>query len=216
MTTTINTLVWRVIDNDAATKRNLLQGVINTSALARKIATENDLAGNIDAVISAIRRYEGSDERKDYLAKVFALLKEAKLSTKTKLASILLKKNAEVRKKLAKLYAEVDFEAGETLRIFEVTRHIKIIVDEKNAKAVKDIFTRSDIVSSTASLGELSIIYSSDITKTPGLFATLSNELASSGVSIVDSMICHSEHLIIVEEKEVERAFTIVFRLTHG
>lgn len=214
--TNIQGKVWQLIDNDAAIKRTLLEGLINTSALARKLAAEHGLTENIDAVISAIRRYEGDAEKKDVLAKVFALLKEAKLSTKTKLAAVLLKKNAEVRKKLARLYAQIDFEAGETLRIFEVTKYIKLIVDEKSLPFIKDLFTKGETVELIKGLGELSIDYTIDITTTPGLFATLSNELAASGVSIVDSMICHREHIIIVNEQDIEETFKIVFRLTHG
>ena len=214
--TNINSLVWRLIDDDAAVKRNLLEGLINVSALARKLAAAHGLQENIDAVISAIRRYEGSVEKKDVLGEIFATLKESKLSTKTKLAAVLVKKSGEVRKKLAKLYTKIDFEAGETLLLFEVTKYIKLIVDEKSLPVVQGVFERGEVVEVIKGLGELSINYAADITKIPGLFATLSNELGVNGVSIVDSMICHREHLIIVQEADIEKAFTVIFRLTHG
>ncbi|MFH1174910.1 MAG: hypothetical protein V1725_07280 [archaeon] len=214
--TSINKDVWRIIDNDAAIRKNLVQGLINTSALARKIAKEHHLDRNIDAVISAIRRYEGSKEKKETLHTVYVLLKKAKLSTRTKLVSVLLKKHEDIRKKLATLYAKIDFSAGDTLRIFEVSTYIKLIIDDKNVLLVKSTFAERDIVGITAKLGELCIDYQADITKTPGLFATLSNELAGNDISIVDSMICHNEHIIIVEEKNLERTFNVVFHLTHA
>ncbi len=213
--TNINKEVWRIIDNDAALKKNLLLKLINISALARKIANEHNLQNNIDAVISAIRRYEGSIEKKENTSKIYSLLKKAKLSTRTKLASILFKKNSEIRQKLAKLYSEIDFEAGDTLRIFEVSKYIKIIIDEKTVKLVKKLFNNKEIVEITIKLGEVSIDYVVDITKTPGLFATLSNELATNNTSIVDSMICYSEHIIIVNEKDLQKTFNVIFKLTH-
>ena len=71
--TNINQKVWRIIDIDSAIKKNLLEGLINTSALARKIAKEHDLVDNVDAVISAIDDTNGyidytTDSGEDELA----------------------------------------------------------------------------------------------------------------------------------------------------
>lgn len=210
----INREVSRIIDNDSAIRKNLLDNLINISALARKIAKEHNLQHNIDAIISAIRRYEGSAEKKESMSRIYALLKDSKLSTHTRLISILLKKKGSVRKKLAELYAKIDFEGGDTMKIFEVTKYIKIVMDEKNTSLSKKIFDDDEIVETTNKLGEISINYNSDVTKIPGVFATLSNELASNQISIVDSMICYSEHLIIVHEKDLEKAFITLFDLT--
>jgi hypothetical protein len=215
MTKNINSEVWRLIDNNAAIKRTLLEGLINTSSLARKLAEENNWQDNIDAVISAIRRYKGSSENKSSMTKIFKMLKTAKISTKTKLAAVLLKKNSEVRRKLSKLYLETDFEAGETFRIFEVTKYIELIVEEKMLKQVKDVMKKDEIEETLSGLGEISIDYGMNITKIPGVFATLSNELAMNNISIVDSMICHREHVIIVNERDIEKTFTTIFKITH-
>ncbi|MGV8162205.1 MAG: hypothetical protein ACP5N2_02610 [Candidatus Nanoarchaeia archaeon] len=212
--TNINKTVWNIIDNDASIKKNLLENLINISALARKIAQEQKLEDNIDAVISAIRRYEGNKEKKETSHKIYSMLKNSKLSTRTKLASLLLKKNINIRKKLAELYSKLDFEAGDTLRIFEVTKYIKLIIDDKNLQTAKKIFRDEEIVETSTKLGELMIDYNTNVTKTPGVFATLSNELATNNISIIDSMICHSEHIFIVDEKYLEDAFKVVFRLT--
>jgi len=212
--TNINNEVWRIIENDAAIKKNLLNNLINISALARKIAKEHSLENNLDAIISAIRRFETNKEKKQTNLNIYSLLKKSKLSTRTKLASVLFKKNSEIRKKLVSLYSKIDFEANETLRIFEVSKFIKIIIDEKNLLLINKIFIKKDIVEITKHLAELSIDYNIDITKTPGIFATLSNELSMNNISIVDSMICYSEHIIIVNEKQIKKAFNVVFDLS--
>ena len=213
--TNINSQVWRIIDNNAAIKRTLLEGLINTSSLARKLAEENDWQDNIDAIISAIRRYKGSSDKKGTMTEIFKMLKNAKLSTRTKLVAVLLKKSPEVRRKLAKLYTQIDFEANETLRIFEVTKYIEIIIEEKTLGIVNELMAKTEIVEVMKGLGEISIDYSVDITKIPGIFATLSNELAANGISIVDSLICHREHIILVREKDIEQTFTTIFKITH-
>lgn len=210
----INKEVWRYIDNNVAVKKNLYEGIINSRALAKKMLNDLNLSCSINAVISAIRRYEHKTEEKDHIKDVYRLLQKTRLSSKTKLASVLFKKNETVRKKLRDLLAKIDFEGGDLLRIFEVTKYIKIIVDEKTLEDINSIFNKNEIVSIEKNIGELNITYDADITKTPGVFALLSNELAMNNISIVDSMICHSEHIVIVKEKDIERAFSVVFGLT--
>lgn len=207
--------ITRLIDNNIAIRRLLKEDLINVRALARKFLKEYELDCSNEAIISAIRRYDKGSKEKDYLPTIYKLLKQAKLSSRMKLSSILLKKNQFTREKLPKLFTIVDFEGGDTLRIFEVTKYIKIIVDEKLLTDSKKIFRDSDIVLIEKNLSELNIIYDLDITKTPGLFATLSNELAANNISIVDSMICYNEHIIIVLDKDTQKAFNVIFALLH-
>lgn len=210
----INKLVWDYLDNHIELKKTLLENLLNTSALARKIAQELNLKQNLDAIISAIRRYEHKKEKKAQLLKFYQLIKRAKLSTKTKLASLLIKRNDQTEKKLSSLYSKIPLKRDTTLRIFEVTNYIKIILDEELLKEIKALFSPQEIEAIEKNLGELTINYQDDITKIPGVFATLSNELALNDLSLIDSMICHWEHLIIVKEEDLERAFTVVFNLT--
>lgn len=210
----INKEVWRYLDNHTTIKKNLADELINVRALAKKIIKDLHLSCSLNAVISATRRYHSDLKEREHLTEIYALLKKAKLLTRTKLASILLAKSESVRAKLADFYKNINFEGGDTLRIFEVNRFIKIIVDEKMLDEAKKIFTKMEIVDVEQNLGELTIIYNVDITKTPGVFALLSNELAANNISIIDSMICHSEHLIIIKEKELQKGFQVVFDLT--
>jgi len=205
--------VTRLIDNNIAVRKLLKEDLINVRALARKFLREYKLNCSAEAVISAIRRYEVSGKEKDYLPLIYKILKKAKLVSRMKLSSILLKKNLSTREKLPELFKIVDFEGGDTLRIFEVTKYIKIIVDEKLLSSVKKIFKDSDTVLVEKNLSELDILYDADITKIPGLYATVSNELGANNISIVDSMICYNEHIIIVSEKDTQQAFNVLFGL---
>ena len=206
----INKEVWRYLDNHLTIKKNLADGLINGRALAKKISADLHTNCSLNSIITAIRRYHIDLQEKEHLPKVYALMKEAKVLVRTKLATLLLKKNESIRKKLAELYQKIDFEGGDTFRIFEVNKYIKIILDEKLLEEAVKVFQKIDIVDSEKHLGELTIIYGTDITKTPGVFAFLSNELAANNVSIVDSTICHSEHLVILRENDLQKGFTVV------
>jgi hypothetical protein len=212
--TNINKLTWDYIENNIEIKKTLLAGLVNISALARQIAKENHIEKNIDAIISAVRRFEGKPEVKNRYMQLYALLKKAKISTKTKLASILVKRNDETEKKVGAIYSKIALRRESTLRIFEVSNYIKIIMDDDFFEDVKKIFTAKEIEAVEKNLGELTINYMDDITKIPGVFATLANEMALNGVSIIDSMICHWEHILIVKEDALEKAFAVVLHLT--
>ncbi len=211
----INKEVWRYLDNNLPIKNHLYDNLINVRALAKSILKELKLNCSLNSIISAIRRYENEPSKKDKISKLYKVLQKAKLTTKTKLTSILLRKNSRVRSKLVELYTKIDFEGGDILRIFEVSKNIKVIIDEKTLKEINNLFSTNDIVTKEKNIGELNITYDADITKVSGLFALLSNELASNNISIIDSIICHSEHIILVTEKDIQKAFNVIFNLIH-
>jgi hypothetical protein len=212
--TSINKRVWDYIDRSTEIKKVMRAGLINTSALAREIAMKEGLASNIDAIISAIRRYENESEKTKQYKTFYELLKKSKITTKTKLASILIKRNDYTQEQVGKLYSKVKLKRNSTLKILEVTNHIKINTDEEFFEEIKGFFPEEDIEYAQKNLGELLINYRDDITRIPGVFATLANELAMNGISVIDSMICHWEHSVMVKEEDLERAFSVVFNLT--
>ncbi len=209
----INQEVKRIIDNNLAIRKLLGEGLINTLALARKILKDYKMNCTLSAVLSAVRRYQENVEYKDYLKEVYNLLGDSKLMTKTKLFSILVKKSQETRKKVARVYSEL--EQDETFIVFETSKYFKIILDKENKKKVDEAFSKKEIIDEEKNIGLLSIDYGSNITKTPGIFALIANELGANDISIVDSMICHSEHIIIVQEKDIQKAFNVIFDLIH-
>lgn len=212
--TNINKLVHQEIDKNIIIKKGLFQNIINYSALARKIAQEHNLKNNIDAILSAIRRYDCKQEKKREELKLQQLIEDATVSSKTKLCSLLLKKNDEVRKQIAQFYPQIDFAGGELIQIFEVSKYIKIILDEKNLEKAKKILGRN-IQEEKKHLTEISINYTEDITKIPGVFSAIANELAIHEISIIDSMICHKEHILITDEKDFKKTFNVILALTN-
>ncbi len=211
--TNINSIVWNYIDGRTEIKKTLLARLINASALARKIAEDESLEGSMDAIMSAIRRYEGSREKASFYKRIYDLFGKARVSAKTRLASILVRKNDETRRKVESIYSGAGLRRDSTLRIFELTNYIKIIADEENLGQIRDMFSRGDIENVEKDLGEITINYNDDITKIPGVFALVSNEMALNDISIIDSMICHREHIILMGEESLEKALKITLNL---
>ena len=48
---------------------------------------------------------------------------------------------------------------------------------------------------------------------TPGIIAVISNELAINGINVMESMSCVPEMLWFVKEKDVLKAYNVMFQL---
>jgi hypothetical protein len=212
--TNIQQTVTNFLEQDVSIRRGLTRGILNTRALARYIHQNLHLTCTLDAVISAIRRYESEPEKKADIKKRYKLIADAKVSSRTRMVSYLLKKTVNTREAIINLYKKLDFSKGEVLRILEVNQFIKIIIDEANNGFIKDLFDKKHIISQERNLGEISIIYDQKVIVTPGVFAALSSELALSGVSIVDGVICGNEHIFIINEDDLMRALQAMHRIS--
>ena len=62
-------------------------------------------------------------------------------------------------------------------------------------------------------VGMLELSYPKDLEKTPGVFFIIANELAQNDISIIDALISSSEHIIIVDERDVVKAFGLIYSL---
>ena len=67
----IREFVWKIIDTDVSLKKDLLRGIINVRSLANYILSTQKIDASLDAIISAIRRYEKSPENKEEAYSVY-------------------------------------------------------------------------------------------------------------------------------------------------
>lgn len=209
----IREFIWKVIDTDISLKKDISRGIINTRALANYIIDNYKLKVSIDSVISAIRRYNITPEKRINIGTVYELLKKAEIRTLTKMAALSLKKNEETTQKLAQILPKINFEAGETLRILEGAKLFKIIVNQNSFEKMQDFFGKKNIIEANKKIGMIEMVYPDILQKTPGVFSVISTELAQNDISIIDALICSNEHIIIVSELDLLKAFEILENL---
>jgi hypothetical protein len=209
----IKDFVWKAIDTDLSLKRDLSRGIINIRSLAQYLIEKNGIKVSIDSVISAIRRYNLVPEKKSEEGSVYSMLKKAKIKTFTKMAYISLKKNEDVTLKLARLLPEVNFEAGEVLRVLEGSKIFKLIIDENSYPKIFDLFGKNNVIESKKKIGMIEMIYPDMLKEVPGVFSVISTELGASGISIIDALICSNEHVIVVDETNILKSFQILFEV---
>lgn len=208
----IREFVWKVIDTDIAINKDISRGILNVRALANYIINNYKINVSIDSVISAIRRYNITPIKKQE-TDVYSLLRKAEIRSITKMASFSLKKNEEVTQTLGRILPKIDFEGGEVLRVLEGSKLFKIIFDRKSCNKMLDTFKKSDIINSNKNIGMVEMIYPKELEKTPGVFSAISNELAENNISIIDALICANEHIVVVDERDILKAFEVLYNL---
>ena len=210
--TNITHQVWKLLDNYPCIRRCKSQGLINNTALAKYIIKEKKIDGTLDAISSAIRRYkfERYDEIFDTANKIVSF---GELSTKSRLANIAVIKDAEIQEILPKIFSIIQYNRGDVLRIIQADEAIKILVNEKNLDKVKDLFPKKKIIKIDRNLAEINMHLHPEAVNTPGIIAVISNELAMNGVNIMESMSCVPEMLWFVKEKDVLKAYNVMYQL---
>ena len=120
------------LDNDFIIRKCLFRNIISLRALSRYIIKTMDLEEkNLDAVISAIRRYKKEEKHKSE-AELKKLFSKIGVKTRSNIIDICLKKSRRILEQLNKINSIVDVEKGEVIRIIQAEESIRIIIDEKN------------------------------------------------------------------------------------
>lgn len=107
---------------------------------------------------------------------------------------------------LLKLRREIKYFFTITEGVFETT----IIASTDLKSKVKEILKGETIVFELDNLSSITIRLPKDAIKTPGTFYFFLKSLAWEGVNIIEVVSTYLEFSIIFEEKDVNRAFTIL------
>jgi aspartokinase len=207
--------VWKFLDNNPSIKRDLSHGLINARALAKYIIKTQKMDTTLDAVISAIRRYE-FDRQDDVFVTARRLIGQTiNLSTRSGLVKISLTKDDDVQRSLSELFDIINYSKGEILRIIQATASIKILADEKNEENILGLFSKDKILKINRKIAEININMHPKMETTYGILAVITNELAINSINIVEIMSCSPEMLLFVKEEDILKAYQVLYQLCH-
>ena len=206
-------LVWRFIDTDISLKKDLSRKIINVRSLANHIIDSQKISASLDAVISAIRRYNLDTKKHEDAGSIHSVLKQARVAIRTKMSSLLLKRTDFVKTKLGRPDKLMDFQGHDIIRVLEGSQALTIVIDQKNLEKIKSTFPKDLILEENKKVGMVEINYPRILKKTPGVFSIIYNELAENDISIIDALISSNEHILIIEEEKLLKAFELVQKL---
>ena len=209
----VNIIVWRLIAEDVSIQKNLTRDLINIRALARYLITKHHLKVSLDAVISAIRRYESDAAFSDNTAEIDAVFQSAIIMTKNHVACITLK-DAEYKTISADYVGQNTLK--ENFRLIKSKEVVKIFVNQKDLDAKLQLFDKDNILSVTKDLAEIRVTTHAKAAETVGVLARLSHEIALHDVCIYDIIWAVPEFLIYVKSDDLVRSHKAVLGLMKG
>ena len=201
------------LDSDFVIRRCLFRNIISLRALARHLIEKLGLKDkNMDAVISAVRRYKRTekDEADKTLKKLF--LKIA-VKTRSDIVDLRVSKNKRSVDSISKLNSVVDIEKGEIIRVIQAEQSITIILDDKNMEKFYNIFNKSDVISIDKKLVEINLQFTEEAQDIKGIVALVASSLNSEGVNLVEIMSCAPELLIIVKKDDLLKSLSVINNL---
>jgi aspartokinase len=194
---------------------DIQKNIINIRALAKHIKKRGNLAYSLDAIISAIRRYQETIEEKiDEEPK--KLMINSKLSVKNQISSIMLDKNEEVLKTLPKIFEKVEMVQHTVLRIVHAQRSLKIFVDQALLAQVTSLFSEKNIKKIEKDLGEVIIDLNEKSWRKLGILSTLTSQMYLNRINIIECLTCIPEIVFIVKEDDLMKAYEVLYSISKG
>jgi hypothetical protein len=210
---TIPEIVEKIINSSLFLEEGLAEGILNHSALARKIQpeVEKQLLKKVEtgAILMAIRRLSNKIKPTPSFKKIFQSNND--LIVRSNLTEFVIANtnfSIEMHKELIELSEqEEEYFMTITEGVFETTI---ITSGELQNKIKKILFNK--IITQLINLSSITIKLPKENVYMPGLYFYFLKALAKEGINVVEVVSTYTEITLILEDKEVDRAFSVLKR----
>lgn len=206
----ITKITEKYINEHPSVKDCVRKGLINYSALTRKISEDLnlDLKKNFDAILIACRRYFSKVKKEDVLeTKIINILKQSKLEVKNKIIVVVVEKDIYFNH-LIELHKEIKKKA-EVFHIIEGSKTITLITTSEFLEYIEKLF-KNKILRVTENLAEINLKSSEELEKTPGVIAYLTTLLAENGINIIETMSTWTDTLFVIAENDIAKVMSVL------
>lgn len=209
---TIPETVGEIISASPFLEDALTEGIINYSALARKIRPEVErrLLKDVQtgAILMALRRLSNKFKPTNTLKKIIHSNND--LIVRSNLVEFVMANTdftINMHKKLIKLAEqEEQYFLTITEGVFETT----IIAGNDLFDQIKAILPSEKIISQLTHLSSITIHLPTSNIYSPGLYYFFLKALAWEGINIIEVVSSYTEFTIVLENKDVDRAFSVL------
>jgi len=187
-------LVWLYVKQRPFLKEVLRQGVVNYSALARRISA--------DAFGSKARQ----NAVKMALIRLGGRMEEVESGLEERILSVLKRSSMVLKSKVAIVISKRELEGIRPLSNVKSGRHITYIVEQREIERIppKALWKREE------NLNLIIIESPEDVEEVPGVISYILGSLASEGINVVEFISCYTDTLLVVRQADTERAYRIL------
>jgi aspartokinase len=206
----ITKLTEKYINTHPSVKDCVRKGLINYSALTRKIAEDSslELKDNFDAILIACRRYFRKVKNEKVLEdKILSILKASKLEVKNKIIVALIEKDVYFGHLLE--LQKIIKNKAELFHVIEGSNTMTLITAQEFKDDIKKLF-KTKIIKITENLAEVTMKSSKDMEDTPGIIAYLATLLAENGINIIETMSTWTDTLFVISEEDIAKVMGVL------
>ena len=209
MTKSISKVVHELVESDLSIQSALERGYGNYSAIARMLKPKvEEVLGHkikLASIITAVKRV-----RVHYVTvpeDITGVIANSIINLRTNVAKLSIEKTKKTLETVRK--SLIDFQQ-DFLQILEGVSAITLIFDQKLFDNIHSMFWKEDILEEKRYLAAIIMHSPHEIIYTPGCIAAFYNPLARRHISIEETMSCSTDTIIVLNMKNIGKAFTIL------
>lgn len=187
------------------------KGLINYSSLARYIRPEVEkmLMKDVStsSILMAIKRFEETLKTPHY-ENVFKF--QPDMMVRSNLNEITILNSENLAEKIPHLLKLADIQKGYFLTLTQGVYDTTIIASSEISKEIKSIVATEKIIVHFEKLSAITIRLPEKSIKTPGVYYFFLKSLTWEEINIIEIVSAYLELTIILEEKDVHKAFSII------
>jgi len=210
---TVSEEIEKIVLGSHLLEEGLSQGIINLSALSRKIKPQIDsaLMKNVSesAILMALKRFTLRAKSKEK-EPINVLKNKVDITVRSNLSEFTFLKSDSILERKKELLEEIK-EIKEsfitfTQGVFEMT----IIISADLTKTVENIFKEEKTILTINNLSAITIKLSPEIIYTPGVYYSILKQLAWKNINVVEVVSTYTEFTIILKKEYIDISFSIL------
>ncbi|KXB01397.1 hypothetical protein AKJ45_01630 [candidate division MSBL1 archaeon SCGC-AAA261F19] len=192
----------KVVSRYPFIRESLRDGLVNYRALARKIlkevSEECDREINLEAIVTAARRYRKELSRESRENRIDEILAKAKVSMRGNVGVVTAGSGWRISEKVRKIAEKVS--DADPLQIVQGRRLTTVVADHEDIDKVAEILGE-EVEVVERGLSSVTVISPKEIAHVPGVIARMTQRLLGESINIVEMMSCYKDTIFILERE---------------
>ncbi|MBU4098539.1 aspartate kinase [Patescibacteria group bacterium] len=205
-------VVQSIIQKSPLLEDGLARGIINYSALARDLRPqiEKKLMKSIKrgAIVMALKRV--SKSLKYEKQKIRQTINLSGLTIRSNLVEFTYANSDTMTEKPKQVFTISEKRKGVFCNISQGVRETMIVAAEEVEDEIKKIFKQERLIASIGDISAITILLNKESIITPGVYYSVLKLLAWNNINIIDVISTYSELTVIFDNKDIDKAFTIL------
>jgi len=210
---TISDVVMDLLRRNHAVYQHLRMGLINYHALAARIKpTVDRITGrnvNVNTIVVTIKRFSDAQSKLG-LPLTMSLLRNSKITLSSGVVDVTIIPKRETFITELKRLVELSAELNERPHIFPLVNSIKIIADVNDYGKLKPTLKSRYPLKPRLNAAKITIHLSEEAERSPGIAAYITDLLYRNGINIVDAFLGYEDIILILDDSDGPRAYTIL------